>query len=440
MRTNERAAAALGISVFGVKLYAFGLAAAIAGIGGVVLAFRTTTVGVHGLHPARLDPGGRVHGDRRRRLRPRRPVRRRSSPQGSFGTWLLEVVLVVGPCSCSAVLFTVIGLNGVAPGRHGRTRRLDAAEGDLLDPRDGVPLAIGILLLVVSLGKAPGAGWGNDVFNDPNPSWLVVIGGITVIALVVLHPDGAISVNAELYHRSRDSSIVVRDAAKAVGAASRRRRASPSRRPPSRSRTSPFASAASSPSNDASVTVEPGQIVGLIGPNGAGKTTLIDAITGFVKPAAGEVVLNGQPIGGWPVYKRARAGVSRSFQQLELFESATVRENLAVASDGYSAAAVPASDLVMPTNPPLSSTATAAVKILELEQYLDTRVSDLPYGRRRLVAIARAIAVSPSVLLLDEPAAGLSATETAELGTVVRRLAARSGVSRCSSSSTTCRS
>jgi sulfate-transporting ATPase len=80
-------------------------------------------------------------------------------------------------------------------------------------------------------------------------------------------------------------------------------------------------------------------------------------------------------------------------------------------------------DLVRPTNPPLSSTATAAVRELALEQYLDTRVSDLPYGRRRLVAIARAIAVAPSILLLDEPAAGLSATETAELATVVRRLA-----------------
>jgi sulfate-transporting ATPase len=174
--------------------------------------------------------------------------------------------------------------------------------------------------------------------------------------------------------------------------------------------------------NGASVKVEPGEIVGLIGPNGAGKTTLIDAITGFVKPATGTIVVNGEPIDNLPVYKRARGGVSRSFQQLELFESSTVRENLMVASDGYSP--VPyVTDIVRPTNPPLSSTAVAAVRELELEQYLDERVSDLPYGRRRLVAIARAIAVAPSILLLDEPAAGLSAPETAELATVVRRLA-----------------
>ena len=99
-----------------------------------------------------------------------------------------------------------------------------------------------------------------------------------------------------------------------------------------------------------------------------------------------------------PVYRRARAGVSRSFQQLELFESNTVRENLMVASDGYSP--VPyITDLVRPTNPPLGSTATAAVRELELEQYLDTRVSDLPYGQpapRRDRARDRRLAVDPA--------------------------------------------
>ena len=137
--------------------------------------------------------------------------------------------------------------------------------------------------------------------------------------------------------------------------------------------------------------------------------------------------MNGEAVDSLPVYKRARGGISRSFQQLELFESSTVRENLMVASDGYSH--VPyATDIVRPTNPPLSSTAVAAVKELELGQYLDVRVSDLPYGRRRLVAIARAIAVAPSILLLDEPAAGLGDTETAELATVVRRLAKEWGL------------
>ena len=252
-----------------------------------------------------------------------------------------------------------------------------------------------------------------------------MIGGVTVIALIVLHPDGAVSVNAELLNK--------------LGGALRRLARRPA--PEVRAVTSlpdvarePVEPATLEVSNitvrfggvtavnDASVTVAPGEVVGLIGPNGAGKTTLIDAITGFVKPAQGTVLLNGEPIGDWPVFKRARHGVSRSFQQLELFEASTVRENLMVASDGYSHLPY-ITDVVRPTNPPFSSTAVAAVKELELVEYLDERVDDLPYGRRRLVAIARAVAVAPSILLLDEPAAGLSAPETAELATVIRRLA-----------------
>ena len=355
VRTNERAAAALGISVFGVKLYAFSLAAAIAAVGGILLGFRYTTVVYTDFVP-------------------------------------LQSIL--------AVAYAVIGGVGFVLGAPFGSQLVQGGFGT----------------------------WLLDVFFDnPNPSWLVVIGGITVIALIVLHPDGAISVNAEMFRklghalsrrfgRTLTESIeipeVVRDPVtpavlEAKGVTVR------------------FGGVTAV--NDASVEVRPGEVVGLIGPNGAGKTTLIDAITGFVRPASGAILLDGAPIGGWPVFRRARAGVSRSFQQLELFESATVRENLAVASDGYSALPY-VTGLVKPTNPPLSSTATAAVKELGLGRYLDTRVSDLAYGSRRLVAIARAIAVQPSILLLDEPAAGLSAAETAELATVVRRLAQEWGL------------
>jgi sulfate-transporting ATPase len=351
VRTNERAAAALGISVFGVKLYAFSLGAALAAVGGVLYAFRNTTVTYTDFVP-------------------------------------LQSIL--------AAAYTVIGGVGFVLGAPFGSQLVEGGFGT----------------------------WLLDVFFDnPNPSWLVVIGGITVIALIVLHPDGAISVNAELFN-------------KLGGVLSRRLGLKPKAPPPpppeaEREPVTPAVLEASGVTvrfggvvavNDASVAVRPGEVVGLIGPNGAGKTTLVDAITGFVRPAAGEISLNGEPIGSWPVYRRTRAGVSRSFQQLELFESATVRENLMVASDGYSPLPY-VTDLVRPTNPPLSATALAAVTELELQQYLDQRVSDLPYGRRRLVAIARAVAVAPSILLLDEPAAGLSATETAELATVVRRLA-----------------
>ena len=143
--------------------------------------------------------------------------------------------------------------------------------------------------------------------------------------------------------------------------------------------------------DDVSLRVEPGEIVGLIGPNGAGKTTVIDAITGFVAPATGRMMLEGTALEAWPVHRRSTAGVSRSFQSLELFEQSTVRENLRVASDRRDLAAY-ASDIVYPRHSPISATAVAAVREFELEAELDLRVTDLPYGHRRLVAVARAIA------------------------------------------------
>ena len=120
--------------------------------------------------------------------------------------------------------------------------------------------------------------------------------------------------------------------------------------------------------------------------------------------------------------RRARAGLGRSFQSLELFEDVTVRENLLVACDDHDPARY-GLDLVHPGRPVLSPVAAAAVREFGLERDLDALPDSLPHGRRRLVAIARAVAASPSVLLLDEPAAGLAAIETEELGRLVRWLA-----------------
>jgi ABC-type branched-subunit amino acid transport system ATPase component len=174
--------------------------------------------------------------------------------------------------------------------------------------------------------------------------------------------------------------------------------------------------------SDVTLRVEPGQVLGLIGPNGAGKTSLIDAVTGFTPASEGEVALDEKPITSLPAHLRARAGLARSFQSLELFEKSTVRENIFSACDDGSL--VPyLRDLVYPKSPLLTSQATAALDELGLTEYLDVVVSDLPYGKRRLLAIARAVAQNPTVLLLDEPAAGLSGNEVDELRTVVRRLA-----------------
>jgi ABC-type branched-subunit amino acid transport system ATPase component len=174
--------------------------------------------------------------------------------------------------------------------------------------------------------------------------------------------------------------------------------------------------------------IEEGQIIGLIGPNGAGKTTFIDAVAGFVTADPGAtVVLDDTPIDGWSPTRRARAGLGRSFQSLELFEDVTVRENLLVACDEHDVVRYGA-DLVRPGRPMLTPVAAAAVREFGLEGDLDVTPDRLPHGRRRLVAIARAVAAAPSVLLLDEPAAGLTAIETEELGRLVRKLAHETGL------------
>jgi sulfate-transporting ATPase len=173
-----------------------------------------------------------------------------------------------------------------------------------------------------------------------------------------------------------------------------------------------------------SFRVHPGEVVGLIGPNGAGKTTIVDAVTGFVRANRGEVTLGTVSMSGraWAPARRARAGLRRTFQSLELFEDISVAENLrAGVTEQRPLAGL--GDLFWPKRRPLPPTVVSSVREFELEQDLVRLPSELPYGRRRLVGIARALASSPSVLLLDEPAAGLDDHETEELGRQVRRLA-----------------
>jgi sulfate-transporting ATPase len=170
-----------------------------------------------------------------------------------------------------------------------------------------------------------------------------------------------------------------------------------------------------------SFSVEPGEVVALIGPNGAGKSTCIDAITGFV-PSAGRVKLDGVDISKDWTHARARKGIGRSFQSLELFESLTVQDNLLIAADDGKSRRY-FGDLVSMKRPELGPLAKAVIQEFGLADVLDKRVNDLAYGQRRLVAVARAMASEPSVLLLDEPAAGLGEQEKKEFEGAVRQIA-----------------
>jgi ABC-type branched-subunit amino acid transport system ATPase component/branched-subunit amino acid ABC-type transport system permease component len=178
---------------------------------------------------------------------------------------------------------------------------------------------------------------------------------------------------------------------------------------------------------DAGLTLNTGEIVGLIGANGAGKSTMIDVATGFRAPNEGSVLLDGRPIDRLSPVRRARAGVVRTFQGLELFDDMTVLENLRVATDKTSSYHY-FSDLVWPRRGPLTDATQVAIQELRLQPVLHRLPSELDYGKRRLVAIARALSMAPSLLLLDEPAAGLDRRERRELANLIGRLAREWGI------------
>jgi branched-chain amino acid transport system ATP-binding protein len=171
---------------------------------------------------------------------------------------------------------------------------------------------------------------------------------------------------------------------------------------------------------DIDLEVRPGQLVGLIGPNGAGKTTFIDAVTGFV-PATGQVVLDGRDISAEPPHARARLGLTRTWQTIELFDDLTVRENLAVAARRPSLTGS-LGELLLGRRPRAEAMVDEAVRLLELDDCVDRMPSELPQGRRKLVGVARALAGSSKMVLLDEPASGLDTQESVDLGRRLRKV------------------
>jgi branched-chain amino acid transport system ATP-binding protein len=179
--------------------------------------------------------------------------------------------------------------------------------------------------------------------------------------------------------------------------------------------------------DDLTLTVHPAEILGLIGPNGAGKTTVFDLLSGFSTPDDGRVLMAGSDITGWSPERRAREGMGRSFQSARLFPSLTVRETVAVASDRHLEVRDPLSSVfALPvardTEAAMWSRVDELLELTGLGDFADALVSELSTGTRRVVDIACGLAQEPQVLLLDEPATGISQHETEQLGPLLRSL------------------
>jgi branched-chain amino acid transport system ATP-binding protein len=178
--------------------------------------------------------------------------------------------------------------------------------------------------------------------------------------------------------------------------------------------------------NSVNLHVSEGEVAALIGPNGAGKTTVFNIVTGYYAPVAGEVLIDGVSILGKRPYKIARAGLARTFQNIRLFEEMTALENVATAADALNKSGLLGSLVGLPRSK--KDEARSVKKAHELLTFigLDHRAhqlaKNLPYGDQRRLEIARALALEPKVLLLDEPAAGFNPQEKVELGNLILKI------------------
>lgn len=183
---------------------------------------------------------------------------------------------------------------------------------------------------------------------------------------------------------------------------------------------------------DVDLALAPGRLCGLIGANGAGKTMLFDVISGLRRPDTGIVELHGRDVTGWRPHRRARAGMRRTFQRVQTFGWLTIAENLLVATEWRGGGGGVVADLVAAPSrrrrvDARRERADAVLEWCGLTELADRPAASLPIGTARSVELARALMDEPTVLLLDEPASGLDATERRRFGDLVQRIVADHG-------------
>ena len=335
VRSNERAASAVAINPRTVKLWAFTIAAFIAGVAGVLYAYDF----------------------------------------GSVSENQYDVIIAL-----SLIAFAYAG---------GITLISGAVFAGLVSAGGLVPQA-----LLVWFGL--------------NGNWFQLFGGVILIFTLLQNPSG---VAGDIYRRTHKRPEV--HAPDVDG--STRERITPRTERPDLSAV-PAALTVEGLSvrfggvhalSEVSLSVREGELVGLIGPNGAGKTTLIDAVSGFV-PATGTVTLGERDLHGQPPYVRAAEGLTRTWQSTELFDDLNVSENLTVAVRAPAAG---------------EDVARQTLALVGMDWAAEAMPTQLSSGQRKLVGVARALVAKPSLLCLDEPAAGLDTVESEELGVTLRRLA-----------------
>ncbi|MBV9197069.1 MAG: ATP-binding cassette domain-containing protein [Solirubrobacterales bacterium] len=381
VRANERAAAAAGINVRNIKLIGFGLSSFIAGVAGAMYAY-------------------------------------------NFG-------------SISATTFNVLSAFGVIT---------FAFVG-------GITMVSGSLFagLIATEALIPHA---MEKWFGISGTWALLFGGVAVIFNLVLYPEGAAgaALRRKLKRqRLQAEGALPRGDIRRLWEPVRAKLSRPTALAPGRGRGAGAAVALGAGRagarvrpqalrvgnltvrfggvtavNDVSLSIAPGEIVGLIGPNGAGKSTLIDALSGFVPLATGTITLGEKDLTRTAPHQRVHAGLVRSWQSVDLFDDVSVRENMEVASERPAGQAL--LEVVWPRRHALAETASAAVSQFALGDDLERLPVELSFSQRRMVTTARAVALNPSVLLLDEPAGGFSDVRRHELAEAIAPLARERGM------------